>query len=369
MLLIDTDAAGLIRLAMDFDDDLALLMALQEHVAAITITWGNAPAAMCRDAAKHLLTRIGRLDVPVYLGSECEWPWPHACPLPLASDASSAIGRLAAAHPKEITLVALGPLSNVAAALRDSSRLADDLKAIVIVGGLINPDANLAARLAANFYWLPDLWSAKMVFGSRIHKTLISVETMSSAFFELGDLVRLKDQCCPRAAVCDYVPAMLTKAKARVMDRLFPRQAAAVDALVPWDAVVMAFVQRPDLFSSGKLFATTHHWHGVTLTPTDDKANETSPFVVRVPSSVVNRSTATAHIASILCNMERHTYTESAVVTSSAIAWKNLPVALLNRGVYALEPIGVPSALLALFLATPLCFLLFLVPRSLSRRT
>ena len=52
------------------DDDLALLMALasHQHIVAVTVTWGNAPAALCYTAAKALLGRIGRADVPRHRG-------------------------------------------------------------------------------------------------------------------------------------------------------------------------------------------------------------------------------------------------------------------------------------------------------------
>ena len=368
MLVIDTDAAGLTRLAMDIDDDVALLMALQQHVAAITITWGNAPAAMSKEAAKHLLARVARSDVPLYLGSECSWPLPHACPIPVATDASRAISRLGAAHPRQVTLVALGPLSNVAVALRDSPSLANQLKAIVMVGGSINPRASLAARLAANFYWLPDLYSAEMVFGSRLRKVLVPIETMASAYLEEGDLMSLRDQCCSLhpsypsgAAVCDYLPAMVTKAKARVMDRLFPDRAPVQSAaLVPWDAVVMAYVQNPALFSPEQLFVASLRWHGVTLSPVAGRANASEPFVSLVPTGA-NRSAAVAHITSVLCKLDRRPSTEGAEATSRAIAWANLPVAVLNRGVHALEPVGVAARVFAVALAVPLCLLLLLL--------
>ena len=244
MLLLDTDLAGSTKLAMDVDDDLALLMALasRQPLAAVTVTWGNAPAQTCYTAAKQLLARAGRADVPVFLGSECSLPLPYACPSPAPSSAaSSAISHLAAAHPGRITLVSLGPLSNVAAALRERPALADDLARIVIVGGSIDTGAKLARRLAANYYWLPDLGSARAVLGSRAPKVLVPVETLAGAY---ADGTWLNDSIGRRcylfhgggdsrathagagatAAACNYLPALTERAELRMMRRLFPER-------------------------------------------------------------------------------------------------------------------------------------------------
>lgn len=354
MLLIDTDIAGLTRLAMDIDDDLALLMAAKrEQLVAVTVTWGNAPAALCYRAAQRLLRRLGRDDIPVFKGSECSVPLPYACPKPASSAASQAIARHATANPGRLTVLALGPLSNLAAALRDRPQLSDELERVIIVGGSRDRRAGLARILASNFYWLPDWWSTQVVLGSRLPKTLVTVETMGSAYLDAAWLRGLNSSCCPGAAVCEYVPALAARAEMRVMERLFPEWHVDSASWVPWDAVVMALFQRPALFEGWRLY-TAEIGRIISLSPlahgSTGMHSERDPFHVLVPT-VVNRSGFAEHLAAALCAARS---IDVAVATSSwPTAWQNLPVTLLNRGWQAFEPIGVPRSFVAITFFSP----------------
>jgi inosine-uridine nucleoside N-ribohydrolase len=336
-----------------------MALASRQAIAAVTVTWGNAPAAVCYTAAKALLRRIGRADVPVFLGSECVLPLPHSCPQPAPSSAASeAISHLAAENHGQITVIALGPLSNIAAALRARGSLADDLAGIVIVGGSIDPQAGLARRLAANYYWLPDLGSTELVLGSRVAKTLVPVETMAKAFLEPSWLESVRHHCCrlkAPAAVCDYLPSLATRAEARVMERLFPER--RVDGWVPWDAVVMTLVQRPHLFGGWQLRQATVSLTGVVLSRTTTSSvagQQHEPYLVAVPT-LVNRSGCTAHITRALCALRRdEAAAAGADQTPLPIVWPNVPVQLLNRGISAFEPLGVPRSAVACLMVVAL---------------
>ena len=196
-LIIDADPAGLSRLAFDVDDDVALLMALRTgRVAALTVSWGNADAATCHTAARELLDAVGS-DVPLYLGASCALPLPFACSASsyTSTAASDAIVRLVSDAPGRVTIVALGPLTNIAAALRARPQIARMMQ-LVIVGGSFDPAARgsfpryppLPPPFAAaahfkryyvsNFYWLPDLESARAVLGSEAPKVIVPLELM-----------------------------------------------------------------------------------------------------------------------------------------------------------------------------------------------
>ena len=371
-LIIDTDVVGLTQLAMDVDDDIALMMLLrQRRVVAITVTWGNAPARLCYQAAERLLQRLGSAqEIPLYMGSGCAIPLPFACPEPPRSPASEAIGRLGAAHPGKLTLVALGPLSNVAAAMRDHPALAGQLANLLIVGGSTDSThANVARHLAANFYWLPDLASTRVVLGSSASKTLVTVETMARAHIDVGWLHRMGARCCPSSAVCSYLPSITKHAsEARVMARLFPEWRVNAASWVPWDAIVATLVVRPDLFGDWHLLQVAIDWRGVSLAPPSPSLALASPsfssstawrnmsrqpFIVAAPLSL-NRSGCLDHLASTLCAV--HTV---AVETDQSwpIAWPNVAVAVLNRGVHALEPMVPGSAVLLVLVCAVVGFL------------
>jgi purine nucleosidase len=61
----------------------------------------------------------------------------------LAESAPETIGRLAREHPGELTLVAVGPLTNVALALRADPSLTANLDSLVVMGGAIHPPGNV----------------------------------------------------------------------------------------------------------------------------------------------------------------------------------------------------------------------------------
>ena len=342
MLIIDTDVAGLTHLAMDVDDDLALIMAFasRQRIAAITTTWGNAPEALCHTAAQRLLRRLN-YDVPLYRGSECSMPLPHLCGLPSRTKASDMIGSIASSNPGRVTLVALGPLSNVAAALRDHPSLASDLVQIIIVGGSTDSNAGLARILASNFYWLPDLWSVRQVFSSHVAKTLVTVETMALASVDQQWLQSIEDSCCPHSLVCEYISSLRARGHGQVMRRLFPRDRFDASAWVPWDAIVMTLVQQPQLFREWRPHAVTVSWKGVVLQPLSRARAkgtriEEEPWTVKLPTAL-NRTGVLCHVAASICSPA--SLEDDFAHAPWPVAWQNVPITMLNRGVRAtMEP-------------------------------
>ena len=148
-LWIDADPAGLVTLGMDLDDDLALAVLLRStevRVAGISSTYGNAPARQTAKNVATLLAGLGHDDIPVYVGAECALPWPKICDRSLAPDdgrsvASEALVMHLAHLPAfTVSILALGPLTNIAAAISDPRvAIARPPKAIFIVGGTLTP--------------------------------------------------------------------------------------------------------------------------------------------------------------------------------------------------------------------------------------
>jgi len=69
--------------------------------------------------------------------------------------AVSAINRLAQQHPGEITLICLGPLTNLALAMRLNEKLSEQLKEVVIMGGNYKGVGNVTMAAEFNFYCDP----------------------------------------------------------------------------------------------------------------------------------------------------------------------------------------------------------------------
>lgn len=87
------------------------------------------------------------------------------------------------AHPDEVTILCLGPLTNVARALQREPGLAAMIDQIVMVGGSLTAQGNISPCAEFNFYFDP--CSAQAVMKSRTTKTLIPLDVTRQVRFGL----------------------------------------------------------------------------------------------------------------------------------------------------------------------------------------
>lgn len=178
-LLIDTDVAS--------DDAVALVMALKHpevQVEAITIVAGN----MARDQAVQNALYTAALceqEVPVYAGSNAPLLKPLVTaeefhgndglgdiglPLrgrePAPGRAVDAIIETINRYPGEITLVTLGPLTNIALALQLDPSIAGKVRECVVMGGVAQGSGNVTPVAEYNI-WV-DPTAAQIVFRSSL---------------------------------------------------------------------------------------------------------------------------------------------------------------------------------------------------------
>jgi purine nucleosidase len=184
-LVIDTDTAQ--------DDCVALLVGLLDPVAdlrAITMVAGNVGFERQVLNAHMTLSVAGRLgEVPIHLG--CRRPlvreWVSAEYVhgdgagglsmdfdglePSSEHGVDALIRMTAESPGELTIVCIGPLTNIAmAAIKDPSFVANT-KALYIMGGSNNARGNITAAAEYNFYVDPE--AAKTVFEAGFDITVL----------------------------------------------------------------------------------------------------------------------------------------------------------------------------------------------------
>ena len=184
--IIDTDPGA--------DDVLALIMALNSpdlDILALTTVEGNARLEHTTANALRLLAYMGRGDIPVYAGSSTPLvgEFHHAYEVhgdegltvrlpdtdnaPADGNAVDYIIETAMASPGEITLFALGPLTNVARALTQEPRLVDALKRVYIMGGQGDGSGNVTPYAEFNIW--DDPHAANVVFGSGAPVTLLGL--------------------------------------------------------------------------------------------------------------------------------------------------------------------------------------------------
>lgn len=215
-LIIDCDPGNGMP-AADVDDGLALALAVartdQLSLEAITVVSGNTHRDVGYSVARDFVRRLG-LDIPVYAGAEralveSPRPWrdrqdanelradvvtawadvarPASVPIG-APDAAVRIVELVRAAPGEFTIVAIGPLTNIAMAIELEPRLPELVRDIVIMGGAFEVPGFLQEL---NFGIDPE--AAHLVLTSGAPITLVPLDTTSQTLFTHGDLDRLLD--------------------------------------------------------------------------------------------------------------------------------------------------------------------------------
>ena len=212
-VIIDCDPGNGIPGA-NTDDGLALALALASpalSVELIATVAGNTPSDIGAQVTKDLLTRLGSA-IPVVQGAaqalkEDHAPWRAAldnrveqldmvrlwqgvrAPKPMAADgydAAEAIGRLICDNPGEITLVALGPLTNVAMALQRYPAMAEAVAEIVVMGGVFALDDYIKDT---NFGLDPE--AAHQVLHSGAAITLAPMDVTTQTLLTHQDLSRI----------------------------------------------------------------------------------------------------------------------------------------------------------------------------------
>ena len=89
------------------------------------------------------------------------------------------------------TLVATGPLTNVALAFGKNPRVMNRLEELVIMGGAIHEPGNVDAASEFNFYADPD--AADYVLQTRVPKVLIPLDATHRALLTSEDVEEIKD--------------------------------------------------------------------------------------------------------------------------------------------------------------------------------
>lgn len=202
-VILDTDPAVGIP-GTDADDPLALMLAIKHpalELLGVTTVFGNCPPALGARSAAAVLRAAGRPDVPVAIGMGTNMagglpqvlieayagqrgrPGQISLPeLPNQSGRPHAVDLiidLVGRHPKEVTIVAIGPQTNLALALLKEPRLKDQIASIVFMGGALGLNArfgrgNITPVAECNIWFDPA--AADIVFRSGIDLTMVSLD-------------------------------------------------------------------------------------------------------------------------------------------------------------------------------------------------
>ena len=217
------------RIIIDCDpghDDMAAILLAAWHetitIEAITTVCGNASVDNTTNNALRIVDAFG-LDVPVYRGAELpllnryEFPAEFHGPSGLdsagvdlpqtgrkaeAKHAVQAIIELVDANPGEISVVVVGPMTNLALAFGLRPDLAGKIKQIVFMGGSAT-EGNITP--AAEFNIWADAHAARMVFRSGVKLVMFGLNLTHQTLLRRQDIAAVRAAHPGENAVADIM--------------------------------------------------------------------------------------------------------------------------------------------------------------------
>jgi inosine-uridine nucleoside N-ribohydrolase len=186
-VIIDTDPG--------VDDALALLLAMRSpelKIEAITPVAGNVPLELSLPNALRMVEIAGRTDIPVAVGAKTPLlrrlvtaayahgenglggaVFPEPKIKPVAEPAAKFISQIVRKYPGEVTLITIGPLTNIATTLTGDPELASMIRSLVMMGGSLS-GGNITPAAEFNVYVDPE--AARIVFQSGIPITMVGLD-------------------------------------------------------------------------------------------------------------------------------------------------------------------------------------------------
>lgn len=189
-VILDTDPS-MGSPGSEVDDGFAIALLVADDVFQldlVTTVYGNTDVESATYLSLELLDRLGRGDVPVVRGAAAPLVEPEkarAAPpeirdqfghrQPAPGYAAAEIARRVVEAPGEITVVAIGPLTNIAAAIALDPRVAASVREIVVMGGVFLGQANRRG-MPGEFNWWNDAHAARAVLRSGAPARLVGLD-------------------------------------------------------------------------------------------------------------------------------------------------------------------------------------------------
>lgn len=194
------------------DDTLAILYAALHpdvELLAVGSVWGNVDIATATRNCLHTVHMAGRADVPVARGAagpligtppvyayhvhgddgQGNAGTGRAVGAAIAGTAAEQMIRLARAHPGEVEIVAVGPLTNVALALGLCPELPELVHGVTIMGGAALAPGNVTEVAEANIWCDPE--AAAAVFNAPWRLTMVGLDVTMRTTLDDGHRARL----------------------------------------------------------------------------------------------------------------------------------------------------------------------------------
>jgi len=231
---IDTDPS-VQRGVHEVDDGFALVQAFRSpelRIRGISVVFGNAPLVTALPIGREIVERFGPAGMPVFAGAA------GAQELGQETDASRALA--AALKTERLTILALGPGTNIATVLRNHPELASRIDRVVAVAGR-RPGQHFVTGQAKtpfrDFNFEMDPEAFQVILDSGVPLVLAPWEVSSKVWLNQSDLDRL--------VAADAALDWLAKPAADWL--AFWKQSFAVDGFNPFDTLAVTYAVTPKL--------------------------------------------------------------------------------------------------------------------------
>jgi len=255
-IIIDTDPG--------IDDSLAILLALASpelSLEGLSVVHGNCSLQQATKNGLSILELANATHIPLAEG--CDLPLVQPSLLAPETHGNTGLGyaklpkprtkptvqhgcdfliEKVMTNPGEIILVAVGPLTNVAMAIRKEPKFAKSLKEIIIMGGAIRHEGNTTALAEFNTYVDPH--ATHIVFHAGIPTTLVPLDVTYQCILTTQDVERLMKINSP-------IPKFIKDATAFYME--YHNSYQSIKGCIINDPLALALTFAPELCDYEKL--------------------------------------------------------------------------------------------------------------------
>ena len=199
-IIIDTDPGH--------DDVLAIMLLVKSNlfkIRGITTVAGNSDIQNVTNNAKFVIELLQK-DIPLYSGSRK--PLKRKLVKAVVHGKNGLAGikeikkeslnnlavekiiEVVRNNPNKISLVILGPETNIAKAFLKDKELPNLIKEIIVMGGALNVPGNKSRVAEFNIFVDPE--AAEIVFNSKVKKVIVPLDVCNDIYFKLKDFNKLK---------------------------------------------------------------------------------------------------------------------------------------------------------------------------------
>jgi purine nucleosidase len=245
-VLVDCDPGmGKKNSLTDVDDGLALFFMLNQpdlfEIEGITVTYGNTRVKTGYELLKEYLQLTSRSNIPHYSGANSRKD------LGKLTEGSEFLISEVKDNPNELTLLTLGPLTNIATAIINYHEFLDDLKEVIFMGGLIHPTSALSIGPTENIQYS----EFNFLNDPKATKLFIEAETRTPRI-GMG-----LDVCCQivfNRTHYEFTKARETKISQYIAERILNWlnlwEKTKAKGFYPFDTLVPIFLLKSELFKT-----------------------------------------------------------------------------------------------------------------------